>query len=500
MSKYGKEIAIGGVPVILLFLAFVGVNVLPIMFALAIGGVLFYMIRMRDGVSGGMDRKRQMKPKAPSYMTFDDIGGQDRAKHELKEALDFLIRHEDIKKFGIRPLKGILLTGPPGTGKTLMAKAAAHYTNSVFVSAAGSEFVEMYVGVGASRIRDMFKEARMRAQKENKESAIIFIDEIDVIGGKREGGQHREYDQTLNQLLTEMDGMHSGEAPRVLIIAATNRKEMLDSALLRPGRFDRHITVDLPDKKGRLHILNIHSANKPLADEVSLDKIAEETFHFSGAQLESVMNEAAIYAMRESSEIVEQKHLSLAIDKVMMGEKADRETTKEERERVAYHELGHAIVAEAVKPGTVSQVALSPRGQALGYVRHNPQQDQYLYTKPYLEQHIMISLGGAVAEEMFYGNRSTGSRNDFEQALNMVGNMIDCGLTSLGIVDRNLVTKEELMKENAKIMDELTVRTRELLDRFRPVFLQSLDILIREEVLSGEQFRLLLAELNKQTA
>src|SRR5690606_2288911 len=238
-------------------------------------------------------------------------------------------KHEEIKKMGIRPLKGILLTGPPGTGKTLLAKAAAHYTNSVFTSASGSEFVEMYVGVGAGRIRDLFKDARSRAHKEGKESAIVFIDEIDVIGGKRDGGQHKEYDQTLNQLLTEMDGIHTGESPRIMVIAATNRKEILDPALLRPGRFDRHIQVDLPDKKGRRHILSIHAANKPLADDVDLDKIAEETYRFSGEMLESVMNEGAIYAMRDGSERVEQKHLARAIDKVRLREQPDRKTNRE---------------------------------------------------------------------------------------------------------------------------------------------------------------------------
>lgn len=499
MSKYGKEIIIGIVPVIVIFLAFIGLNVLPIVFMAVIGGSLLLMTRVRGagtGAVGGLDRKN--KAKAPSYLTFEDIGGQDRAKIELKEALDFIIKHEEIKRLGIRPLKGILLEGPPGTGKTLMAKAAAHYTNSVFVSASGSEFVEMYVGVGASRVRDMFKDARSRAQKEGKDSAIVFIDEIDVIGGKRSGGQHKEYDQTLNQLLTEMDGIHTSESPRLLIIAATNRKEMLDNALLRPGRFDRHIKVDLPDRKGRLHILDIHAKNKPMDEGVSLERVADETFHFSGAQLESVMNEAAIYAMREGVEKIRQQHLSLAVDKVMMGERSDREATQEEKVRVAYHELGHAIAAELLKPGSVSQVALSPRGQALGYVRHNPQRDQYLYTKEFIEEKIMVALGGAVAEEMFYGGRSTGSRNDFEQALSMVKNMMDAGLTSLGIMDREMMTKEELMKENASIMEDLTERTRSLLISHRHVFEQSLDILMREEVMSGQQFRVLLGETIKR--
>lgn len=489
MPKWTKEVAIGFFPVLIIFLAFTGVNIVPILIAVVLVGALLFMMQMRGGITVGAAQERKRKKKGPSKLTFEEIGGQDSAKQELREALDFLIKHEEIRKFGIRPLKGILLTGPPGTGKTLMAKAAAHYTDSVFVAASGSEFVEMYVGVGASRIRDLFKDARTRATKENKENAIIFIDEIDVIGGKREGGQQREYDQTLNQLLTEMDGIYSSDTPRILVIAATNRKEMLDSALTRPGRFDRHIQVDLPDKKGRKHILELHAVNKPLMEEVNLEKTAEESYGFSGAQLESVMNEAAIYAMRDGLLNIEQRHLSLAIDKVMMGEKTDRESSVEEKKRVAIHELGHAIMAELVRPGSVSQVALSPRGQALGYVRHNPQQEQFLYTKRFLEEQIMIALGGAAAEEMYYGGRSTGSRNDFDQATNVVQTMMASGLTSLGIVNMDMVTTEELMRENKLILQELMEQTKRLLEEQRTIFDNSLDILIREEVLSGEQFR-----------
>ncbi|MBY9081691.1 AAA family ATPase [Paenibacillus sp. HN-1] len=489
MPKWTKELIIGFVPVLLIFLAFLGFNIVPVIIAAVMIGGLLFITHMRGGiaVSAGAEKKR--KKAGPAKLTFEEIGGQDNAKQELREALDFLIRHEEISKFGIRPLKGILLTGPPGTGKTLMAKAAAHYTNSVFVAASGSEFVEMYVGVGAGRIRDLFKDARSRAAKENKESAIIFIDEIDVIGGKREGGQQREYDQTLNQLLTEMDGIYNSDTPRILLIAATNRKEMLDSALLRPGRFDRHIQVDMPDKKGRKSILELHAKNKPLHDSVDLDKIAEEAYNFSGAQLESVMNEAAIYMMRENLTQVEQRHMAMAIDKVMMGEKTDRETNQEEKKRVAIHELGHAIMAEALRPGSVSQVTLTPRGQALGYVRHNPQQEQYLYTKEFLEEQIMIALGGAAAEEIFYGGRSTGSRGDFDQALGIVEMMMKSGLTSLGIAKLEMVTTEEIMKENASILDDLMARTRDILENKRPIFDYSLDVLMKEEVLSGEQFR-----------
>lgn len=492
------EMAAGFAVILLLFLAYIGLNIWPIVIAGAAIGLLAVAVKFRGGANGkelfrsGAAASRSADHS--SKYSFEGIGGQDRAKNELIEALDFLIKPEQIAKFGIRPIKGILLTGPPGTGKTLMAKAAANYSDAVFIGVSGSEFVEMYVGVGAGRIRSLFKEARQSAQKQKKLNAIIFIDEIDAIGGKREGGQQREYDQTLNQLLTEMDGLYEQESPRILIMAATNRKEMLDPALLRPGRFDRHIQVDMPDKKGRKQILELHAANKPLAEDVDMDKVAEETFNFSGAQLESVLNEAAIYAMREEREWIEARHLSYAIDKVMMGEKTDRETNEEERKRVALHELGHAIVAESLRPQSVSQVSLSPRGQALGYVRHQPQHDRYLYTLPYLEEQIMISLGGAVAEEMFYGHRSTGSQGDFDQALQIVETMVNSGLTNLGIVKIKHVSLEALSKEMNEILDQLITRTRELLEAHRSTFTSSLDILIQDETLSGEQFRCLLCD------
>lgn len=495
LSQYGKEIAIGIVPVAFVFLIYIGFPPAVLIMGLIMLCAVFLFMRSRGGglAMGAVGKKAAARK--PAFLTFDDIGGQDQPKRELKEGLEFLVQRDRIEKLGIRPMKGILLTGPPGTGKTLLAKAAAQHTNSAFIAASGSEFVEMYVGVGAGRIRDLFREARQQAMKQKRDSAIIFIDEIDGIGGKRDGGQHREYDQTLNQLLTEMDGIQGDESVRVLLIAATNRKELLDAALLRPGRFDRHIQVDLPDKPGREHILNIHARNKPIDASVSLTKIAEETFGFSGAQLESVMNEGAIYAMRDESDTIGMTHLTQAIDKVMMGERMDRETTREERERVAIHELGHAIVAESVRPGSVAQVSLTPRGQALGYVRHHPQQDSYLYTKRVLEDQIMISLGGAVAEELHYGGRSTGSRGDFEQATGVVRTMIESGMSDLGIVHPRALTQEMWSKENAAILDALTEQTRTLLSVHMETFEHMLAVLIREETLSGEQLRSRMKEL-----
>jgi ATP-dependent metalloprotease FtsH len=500
LKTYGLEIAIGIVLALILFLLYIGAPVMPmVLFALFLGAVML-LVKGRGGIAAGAAGKKR-QAKTPAFLSFDDIGGQEHAKKELKEALEFMIRKDEIRKLGIRPLKGILLTGPPGTGKTLLAKASAHYTESAFVAASGSEFVEMYVGVGASRVRDLFKEARNQAKKLKRTSAIVFIDEIDAIGGKRDGGsQHREYDQTLNQLLTEMDGIQGDDEIRILLVAATNRKELLDPALLRPGRFDRHIQVDLPDKKGREHILQLHARNKPLEPGVSLEKVAEETFGFSGAQLESVMNEAAIYAMREGREQVSQQDLTRAIDKVMMGEQMDRETTREERERVAIHELGHAIMAEILRPGSVAQVSLTPRGQALGYVRHHPRKDSYLHTKQALEEQIMIALGGAAAEELIYGGRSTGSRGDFEQATGIVRMLIESGMSDLGIIHPEALTKEEWARENSRILDDLMNRTRGHLAANRSKFDRLLTALIREETLTGDRLRACLADGAGKTA
>lgn len=474
---------------VVVFLAFLGFNVLPLVGLGLVGIAIFIAIHTR-GASLGLGKGKRLASQDNVPLTsFDDVGGHKRTKDELTEALDFLMRGNQIKKYGIRPLKGLLLSGPPGTGKTLMAKAAAHYTDSIFVSTSGSEFIEKYVGVGAGRIRDLFHEARQQAKKQQKNSAIIFIDEIDVIGGKREGNQHREYDQTLNQLLTEMDGMHTSPDVQILVIAATNRPDLLDQALTRPGRFDRHIVVDLPDKSARQHILNLHLANKPVAPEVDIEQIARETFGFSGAQLESVANEAAIYALREDSHVIEQKHLASAIDKVMMGEKTDRKATKEEQERVAVHELGHAIISELVRPGSVSQVTLSPRGKALGYVRQNPTDDQYLYTKEDIEAQIMVALAGAVAEELMYGNRSTGSRNDFEQANRQAALLIESGLSDLGIINTELINKEKMQEEATRILEQLLQKTKKMLKEYKQVYADSLAILLAEETISGDQFR-----------
>ncbi|WP_232696392.1 AAA family ATPase [Brevibacillus daliensis] len=498
----GKEILYGTVPAVIIFLLFLGVNVGPFLLFAAILFTAYFLFIKQGGnmqIGAGKSKSGSHAVKKTN-ISFSDIGGQERAKKELREALDFLLHKEAIEQYGIRPLKGVLLTGPPGTGKTLMAKAAANYTNSAFVAASGAQFVEMYVGVGAQRVRELFKEVKQLAEKNGQDSGIIFIDEIDVIGGKRDGQQQREYDQTLNQLLTEMDGMTTSEKPRILLVAATNRKDMLDSALLRPGRFDRHIQVDLPDKPARAQILTLHTDNKPLGLDVNLDKVAQETFGFSGAQLESVCNEAAIYAMRDESEQIMQRHFSLAIDKVMMGEMTDREASKDEKERVAIHELGHAIVSERMRPGSVSQVTLTPRGQALGYVRQNPMDDQYLYTREYMEGQIMVCLAGAVSEEIYYGGRSTGSKNDFEQALHMAQEIVQSGMSKLGIINMNYVDKASVHQEVHAIIEQLLEKTRVMLREHDAVYRYSLQVLLDSEVISGDQFREKLSEMDMVVA
>ncbi|MFO7247325.1 MAG: AAA family ATPase [Bacillota bacterium] len=474
-----------------LFLVTIGSRVWPALLVLVLAGAFVFLARAQGMPFPRRDASFARACEA-THFAFDQIGGQEHAKRELMEALEFLRDPEKAQRYGIRPLKGILLYGPPGTGKTLLAKAAAAYTDSVFVAASGSDFIQMYVGVGAQRVRELFRQVRAQANARRKTSGIIFIDEIDAIGGKREGGLNREYDQTLNQLLTEMDGLNANENPRILVIAATNRLDMLDPALLRPGRFDRHIAVPLPDRRAREAILRLHTRNKPLADDVDLVQLAKDTFGFSGAQLESVANEAAIYALREDSPVITRAHFAKAVDKVMMGEVLDREASREEKERVAVHEMGHALVSEALRPGSVAQVALAPRGQALGYVRQTPPDDRYLYTRSQLEARIMVALAGAVAEELEFGEYSTGARGDFDQVQEMVRQIIDHGLSDLGLVDRETADKAALQREHEAIVRHLWARTRALLEERRDALRKGAQILLDEEWLDGARLRTIL--------
>ncbi|MDI6601801.1 MAG: AAA family ATPase [Thermoanaerobacteraceae bacterium] len=478
-----REILIGSAVAVTIFLAILGFDITPIIF---IGVMLFMLNFLLEGKMGGGLKTVNVT----STVTFDDIGGQDTAIRELKEALDFIIHDTEIKKLGIRPLKGILLWGPPGTGKTLLAKAAASYTDSAFVASSGSEFIEVYAGVGAQRVRKLFESARDEAAKQGKRGVVVFIDEIEIIGVKRGRNEsHMEYDQTLNQLLVEMDGINQNDDIKILVIAATNRMDMLDEALLRPGRFDRQVRVDLPDKKGRLDILKIHSKGKPLAPDVDLEKIAQDTFGFSGAHLESLANEAAILALRDKSDVITQKHLTEAVDKVIMGEKLDRKPTAEELRRVAIHETGHAVVIETLMPGNVANITIAPRGNALGFVRQTEKEDRYLYTREELEKQIMICLGGAMAEEIILTNRSTGASNDFEQAVKYAKDIIYSGMSRLGIISRDDMPKRDISRVASEIIKGLEADVRSIIESNRDIIIYLADIILKEESITGDMLR-----------
>lgn len=486
-----KEVFLGMTLGILIFLIWIGYNILPIFLLLGVGILCYFTVTQRGVIGGGTHAKRY----CPTHnISFADVGGQEPAKNEVKEALEFIVKAEKVAQMGIRPLKGILLTGPPGTGKTLLAKAAATYTEAVFIATTGSEFIEMYAGVGAQRVRNLFKRARDTAQQEKKNNAILFIDEIEVLAGKRgtSGSSHMEYDQTLNQLLVEMDGIRSDDNVRVLVIGATNRSDMLDPALLRPGRFDRQVKVDLPDKNGRLEILKIHVKNKPLADDVDLEAIARETFGFSGAHLESAANEAAILALRQNSSKITQAHFREAVDKVMLGEKLNNKPTAEEVLRIAVHESGHALVSEILVPDSVSHVTITSRGNALGYTRHNPIDDPYLYTKEFLENQIQILLAGSVAEQVLLGNRSTGAFNDFKEAVKIAKQIIVSGLSSLGVVSVEDLEKKTIHETTSEILQSQEANVTLILEENIVTLKRMTELLQANESLVGDEIKELI--------
>ncbi|MDD2421345.1 MAG: AAA family ATPase [Heliobacteriaceae bacterium] len=470
-----------------LFLSYKIMNPLPLLVVmiLGLGG---YFLAQRQGLGQSLGNY-----EADTSFTFDDIGGQAVAKRELIEALDFMVQTEATRDLGIRPLKGILLCGPPGTGKTLLAKAAASHTNSTFLSCSGSDFIEVYAGVGAGRIRNLFKKAREQARRENKTGAIIFIDEIDVLGAKRGGYQgHLEYEQTLNALLVEIDGLKADEPVRVLLIGATNRPDLLDVALMRPGRFDRQVQVDLPDKESRLHILQIHTRQKPLAEDVNLEVIAKETIGFSGAQLESVTNEAAILTLRDGARKISFVRLKESIEKVLLGEVGDRRAVEAELWRVAVHETAHALISEWERPGSVARLTISPRGRALGYLRQVPPEERVLDTKNDIIGSIRVALAGLTAEQLVFGEGSTGARQDLALASQLAKQLIGSGLADLGPVDLNDIPEVVRFQEIQKIMAREQLYLRETLTHHR-FLLEAIARQLRErESLSGEEFRQLL--------
>lgn len=469
-----------------------GVNLFPV---LALVGLLYFLVHA-TGATRALGRRfvahvaEGMCPR----VTFDDVGGQNAAKRELLEALELVNGPEKARRLGIRPLKGILLAGPPGTGKTLLAKAAANFTDSIFLATSGSEFVEVYAGVGAQRVRELFRRAREQARRAGKKSAVVFIDELDVLGVKRgRVSSHLEHDQTLEQLLVEMDGLSLDDEVRILLIGATNRPDLLDPALLRPGRFDRVVRVDLPDRDGRLRILEVHTRGKPLAPDVDLAALARETMGFSGAHLESLTNEAAILAMREGKTRIEQYHLREAIDKVIMGEKLDRKPREQELYRVAVHEAGHAVAAELLEPGSVSSLTISPRGNALGYVRQAPANDFYIYSKSELERQICVLLAGVVVEEAILGEASTGAGNDFQAACQLARRLVYSGLSSLGIVDPDLVSADAVQRALGEIISQQREKVRVLLVPHLSAIRHLAAGVLEKESLSGEEIRALLA-------
>ena len=368
----------------------------------------------------GRSKARRYDEKSGTKVTFDDVAGIDEAESELVEIVDFLKSPEKYTRLGGSAPKGVLLVGAPGTGKTLLARAVAGEAGVPFFSMSAAEFVEMIVGVGAARVRDLFKQAREQAP------AIIFIDEIDAIGrarGQIAIGGSSEQEQTLQQILTEMDGFTGREG--IIVLAATNQPDVLDRALLRPGRFDRRVVVNLPDRAGREAILKVHTRKVPLAGDVSLAELASATPGFSGADLKNLANEAALLAARREQDLVHQKDFSDALEKIVLGPERPLLLSAEDRERIAYHESGHAILALVV-PGAdpVHRVSIVPRGQALGVTYQRPQTDRYNYPEAYLRARIVGMLGGRAAEELVYGTRTTGAENDIEQATNLARNMV----------------------------------------------------------------------------
>ncbi len=399
-----------------------------------LGALWFFVMRqMQTGgnkaLSFGKSRARLLSMQQKK-VTFKDVAGVEEAKEELKEIIEFLREAQKFQKLGGRIPKGVLLVGPPGTGKTLLARAVAGEANVPFFSISGSDFVEMFVGVGASRVRDLFEQGKKNAP------CIIFIDEIDAVGRHRGaglGGGHDEREQTLNQLLVEMDGFESNDG--VILMAATNRPDVLDPALLRPGRFDRRVVVSRPDVRGREEILRVHTRKVPLADDVDLSVLARGTPGFSGADLANMVNEAALAAARQNRKAVLQYDFELAKDKVLMGvERKSLLLSEEEKKVTAYHEAGHALVAAKLpKSDPLHKVTIIPRGMALGVTMQLPIDDKHNYTKEYLETEIAIMMGGRIAEELFLNQMSTGAGNDIERATELARKMVcEFGMSDLG--------------------------------------------------------------------
>ena len=477
-------------------------------FLLIIGFFVFMMRQAQSSNNQAMSfgkSKARLHDKEKNKTTFKDVAGAKEAKEELVEIVDFLKTPTKYTQMGAKIPKGVLLVGAPGTGKTLLARAVAGEANVPFFNISGSEFVEMFVGVGASRVRDLFKKAKRNAP------AIVFIDEIDAVGRQRGaglGGGHDEREQTLNQILTEMDGFEKDT--NVIVMAATNRPDILDPALMRPGRFDRRIVVDMPDIEDREAILLVHSRRKPLSKLVDFEKIARQTSGFSGADLENLLNEAAILAAKRGKKTISMKELEQSIEKVMMGpERKSRVLSKHEKEITAYHESGHAMIGHLLPNcDPVHKISIVSRGMALGVTWFLPQEDKHLYTKSKFEDELVSLLGGYCAEELVFGEMTTGASNDLERATSIARKIVtQYGMSELGpiifgekshevFLGRDLGHVKNYSEEMAKKIDNQInkfietayKRAKNILEKHRKLLDKIAKTLIEKETLTGEEF------------
>jgi cell division protease FtsH len=490
-----------------------------LLFPLLLIGSLVFLARRGNGMPGGPGQamqfgktKARFAMEAETGVKFDDVAGVEEAKQDLQEVVTFLKTPERFTSVGAKIPKGVLLVGPPGTGKTLLAKAIAGEAGVPFFSLSGSEFVEMFVGVGASRVRDLFKRA-----KENS-PCLIFIDEIDAVGRQRGagvGGGNDEREQTLNQLLTEMDGFEGNSG--IIIIAATNRADVLDSALLRPGRFDRQVQVDVPDIKGRLSILKVHSRNKKLAPDVSLEAIARRTPGFSGADLANLLNEAAILTARRRKEATTLSEIDDAVDRVIAGMEGKPLTDGRSKRLIAYHEVGHALVGTLVKAhDPVQKVTLIPRGQAQGLTWFSPDEEQMLVSRAQLRARIMGALGGRAAEDVVFGHSevTTGAGGDIQQVASIARQMVTrFGMSEIGqfsleagnqevFLGRDLMTRSDGSDRMASRIDDAVrqivqscyTETVKIVAEHRAVMDRVVELLIEKESLDGDEFRAIVSE------
>ena len=499
-------------------------ELLPFLLTAVILGLMWYflVIRPQGGGMGpdkmakfGSARTRMLTDK-DKKVTFDDVAGADEEKEELREIVEFLRQPDKYLALGARIPKGVLLVGPPGTGKTLLAKAVAGEAGVKFLSISGSDFVEMYVGVGASRVRDLFRQAKQNSP------AIIFIDEIDAVGRQRGsglGGGHDEREQTLNQLLVEMDGFAANQG--VVVLAATNRVDILDPALLRPGRFDRQVYVGLPDIKGRQEILAVHAKNKPLAEDVDLEKLAKGTSGFTGADLENLLNEAALLAGRRDEKAITMADLQQSVIKVIAGpEKHSRVIPEHERRLTAYHEAGHAVVMHTLPDlDPVHQITIVPRGQAGGMTIFLPDEDRSYLSRTHLLNSIAGLLGGRAAEQLVLGDISTGASNDISRATQLARKMVgtygmsdrmgsvafDAGHDEV-FIGRSMAqtrpyseeTAAEMDREIRRILDEAYGRCTEILEKYRPQLTEVAEFLLQHETMTAQEFEQIFASKDEK--